>query len=78
MVVVLVHAAAGGMGLILCHSGPSRWALFVLGTNSADEKAALARQHGCDYPIVYGREDAVSEVSKINGWGHGDGRVRCG
>jgi NADPH2:quinone reductase len=62
--VVLVHAAAGGMGLILCQWAKSLGAL-VLGTVSTDEKAALARQNGCDYPIIYGREDVVSKVRKI-------------
>jgi NADPH2:quinone reductase len=62
--VVLVHAAAGGMGLILC-----QWAKMlgatVLGTVSTGAKAALARQHGCDYPILYSRDDVVREVRRI-------------
>lgn len=64
--VVLVHAAAGGMGLILCQWAKSLGAL-VLGTVSTDQKAALAREHGCDHPIIYGREDVVAEVRKITG-----------
>ncbi|HYM33617.1 MAG TPA: SRPBCC family protein [Candidatus Cybelea sp.] len=49
--IVLVHAAAGGVGILLC-----QWAKHlgarVLGTVSTDEKARLAREHGCDLPIV--------------------------
>ncbi len=58
---VLVHAAAGGVGLILC-----QWAKHlgatVIGTVSSDEKAALARANGCDHPIVYTREDFRARV----------------
>ena len=54
--VVLIHAAAGGVGLIAC-----QWAKHlgatVIGTVSTDEKAALARGHGCDHPIVTSREE---------------------
>lgn len=61
---ILVHAAAGGVGLILC-----QWAnhlgATVLGTVSSDEKAALARANGCAHPIVYTREDFQSRVSDI-------------
>lgn len=63
---VLVHAAAGGMGLILC-----QWAKHlgatVIGTVSTDEKAALAKKNGCDHPIVYTREDFVTRVKEITG-----------
>jgi NADPH2:quinone reductase len=49
---ILVHAAAGGVGLILC-----QWANWlgatVIGTVGTEEKAELARAHGCDHPIVY-------------------------
>jgi NADPH:quinone reductase len=48
---VLVHAAAGGVGLLLC-----QWAKYlgarVIGTVSSDEKARIARDHGCDTPII--------------------------
>jgi NADPH:quinone reductase-like Zn-dependent oxidoreductase len=63
-VVVLVHAAAGGVGLLLC-----QWARHlgatVIGTVSTEEKARLAREAGCDYPIVVTREDFVSRVRDI-------------
>ena len=61
---ILVHAAAGGVGLILC-----QWAKHlgatVIGTVSTDEKAAVARAHGCDHPIVYTREDFAARVKEI-------------
>ena len=63
---VLIHAAAGGCGLIAC-----QWAKHlgatVIGTVGTDEKAALARSHGCDHTIVYGREDVVARVKQITG-----------
>ena len=61
---VLCHAAAGGVGLILC-----QWAKHlgatVIGTVGSDDKAALAKAHGCDHPIVYTREDFVKRVLEI-------------
>ena len=61
---ILVHAAAGGVGLILC-----QWAKHlgatVIGTVSTDEKAAVARARGCDHPIVYTREDFAQRVKEI-------------
>ncbi len=61
---ILVHAAAGGVGLILC-----QWAKHlgatVIGTVGSDEKAALAKTNGCDYPIVYTREDFQARVLEI-------------
>lgn len=58
---VLVHAAAGGVGLFLC-----QWAkalgVRVVGTVGSDAKAALAAAHGCDVPVVYSREDFVARV----------------
>ena len=63
---VLVHAAAGGVGTLLC-----QWAKHlgatVIGTVSTDEKAARAREHGCEYPILYTREDFVVKVAEITG-----------
>ena len=63
---VLVHAAAGGVGLIACqwlrHLGAT-----VIGTVSSDEKAALAREHGCSHAIVYSRESVASRVRDITG-----------
>src|SRR5271166_6914780 len=61
---ILLHAAAGGVGLIL-----GQWAKHlgatVIGTVGSDDKAKLAREHGCDHPIVYTREDFVSRVNEI-------------
>lgn len=63
---ILVHAAAGGVGLILC-----QWAKHlgatVIGTVGSDAKAELARAHGCDHPIVYTREDFQARVMEITG-----------
>jgi NADPH:quinone reductase len=63
---ILIHAAAGGVGLIVCQWAKALGAT-VIGTVSTDEKAALARAHGCDHPIVYTREDFVAEVERITG-----------
>lgn len=61
---ILVHAAAGGVGLMLC-----QWAKHlgatVIGTVSSEEKAALARANGCDHPVIYTREDFQSRVMEI-------------
>jgi len=61
---ILVHAAAGGVGLILC-----QWAKHlgatVIGTVSTDAKAAEAKKHGCKYPIVTAREDFQARVMEI-------------
>jgi NADPH:quinone reductase len=66
---ILVHAAAGGVGLILCQWAKHLGAI-VIGTVSSDEKAAVARAHGCDHPIVYTREDFAARVREItNGEG---------
>jgi NADPH:quinone reductase len=63
---ILVHAAAGGVGLIAC-----QWAKHlgatVIGTVGSDAKAELARKHGCEHPIVYTREDFVQKVREITG-----------
>lgn len=66
---ILVHAAAGGVGLILC-----QWArllgLTVIGTVSTEEKAAVARAHGCDHIVYYTREDVAKRVRELtNGVG---------
>lgn len=66
---VLLHAAAGGVGLIV-----SQWAkllgLTVIGTVSSEEKAAVARAHGCDHIIFYKREDVPKRVRELtNGVG---------
>ncbi len=61
---ILVHAAAGGVGLIAC-----QWAKHlgatVIGTVGSPEKAELARAHGCDYPLLYRDEDWVARVREI-------------
>jgi NADPH:quinone reductase len=63
---ILIHAAAGGVGLIVC-----QWAKHlgatVIGTVGDDEKAALAKAHGCDHPINYRKEDFVARVAEITG-----------
>ena len=61
---ILIHAAAGGVGLIVCQWAKSLGAT-VIGTVGSDEKAELARAHGCDHPIVYTRQDFAAEVEKI-------------
>lgn len=63
---ILMHAAAGGVGLILC-----QWAkhlgVDVIGTVGSDEKAELAAAHGCTHPVVYTREDFVQRVRELTG-----------
>jgi len=61
---ILIHAAAGGVGLIVCQWAKALGAT-VIGTVGSDEKAELARAHGCDHPIVYTRQDFVAEVKRI-------------
>jgi NADPH2:quinone reductase len=61
---ILVHAAAGGVGLILCQWANALGAT-VIGTVSTEEKAELARAHGCDHPILYTKQDFVAEVAKL-------------
>jgi NADPH2:quinone reductase len=62
----LVHAAAGGVGLLLVQLAKRRGA-YVIGTAGSDEKAQLARDAGADEVIVYTRHDFVKEVQRING-----------
>jgi len=67
--IVLVHAAAGGVGLIV-----SQWAkllgLTVIGTVSTEAKAEVARAHGCDHVINYRSEDVAKRVRELtNGVG---------
>jgi NADPH2:quinone reductase len=61
---ILLHAAAGGVGLIV-----SQWAkilgLTVIGTVSSEAKADVARAHGCDHVIIYGREDVARRVREL-------------
>jgi NADPH2:quinone reductase len=61
---ILFHAAAGGVGLIAC-----QWAralgVTMIGTVGSDEKAAIAKAHGCTHTIVYTREDFVARVKEL-------------
>ena len=63
---VLLHAAAGGVGLIV-----SQWAkllgLTVIGTVSSEAKAEVARAHGCDDIINYSHEDVAKRVRELTG-----------
>ncbi|HVH82461.1 MAG TPA: quinone oxidoreductase [Stellaceae bacterium] len=63
---ILFHATAGGVGLIAC-----QWAKHlgatVIGTVGSEEKAKLAKEHGCDHPILYRTEDFVARVNEITG-----------
>lgn len=63
---ILIHAAAGGVGLIVC-----QWAnhlgATVIGTVGSEEKAALARAHGCHHTILYSKEDFAERTRKITG-----------
>ena len=63
---LLIQAAAGGVGLIVC-----QWARHlgatVIGTAGSPEKAELARAHGCQHPIVYTQEDFVARAKEITG-----------
>jgi NADPH2:quinone reductase len=63
---VLMHAAAGGVGLILC-----QWANYlganVIGTVGSKDKAALAKANGCHHTILYREEDFVARVKEITG-----------
>jgi len=66
---ILLHAAAGGVGLIV-----SQWAkllgLTVIGTTSSDEKAAIAKAYGCDHVINYSHENVAERVRELT---HGIG-----
>lgn len=63
---ILIHAAAGGVGLIVC-----QWAkamgVTVIGTVGSDDKAVLAKAHGCDHTIIYTRENFVERVKDLTG-----------
>ena len=66
---VLVHAAAGGVGLLLCQWAKALGAK-VIGTVSSDDKARLARANGCDFPVVTGDYRFAREVKNLtNGRG---------
>lgn len=63
---ILIHAAAGGVGLLAC-----QWARHlgatVIGTVGSPEKAELARAHGCDHPVLYREQSFVDRVREITG-----------
>ena len=61
---ILVHAAAGGVGQLLCQWARALGAT-VIGTVGSAEKARIARARGCAYPIVYTEEDFVEKVNEI-------------
>ncbi len=66
---ILFHAAAGGVGLIACQ-WLKQLGATVIGTVGSDEKAELAKAHGCDHTIIYTRENFVYRVKEItNGEG---------
>lgn len=62
----LVHAAAGGVGLLLCQIAHRRGAR-VIGTVSTEEKAALAREAGADDVILYTQQDFATETKRLTG-----------
>ena len=63
---ILFHAAAGGVGMIVC-----QWAralgVTMIGTVGSDEKAAVAKAHGCTHTINYNKENFVERVREITG-----------
>lgn len=63
---ILIHAAAGGVGLIVCQWAKALGAR-VIGTVGSDQKAELALAHGCDEAIVYTREDIATRVRELTG-----------
>jgi NADPH2:quinone reductase len=63
---ILIHAAAGGVGLILCQWASALGAT-VIGTVSSEEKAALARANGCHHTILYTQEDFTARVLEMTG-----------
>jgi NADPH:quinone reductase len=61
---ILVHAAAGGVGLILCQWARALGAK-VIGVVGSDAKAALAKKHGCHHALISGRDDLVKSVKAL-------------
>jgi NADPH2:quinone reductase len=61
---ILIHAAAGGLGLILC-----QWASYlgatVIGTVGSKQKADLAKAHGCHHPIIYTKQNFADRVKRL-------------
>lgn len=66
---ILVHAAAGGVGLILTQWAKALGAV-VIGTVGSEEKAAVARAHGCDHVVLYRTDNVAQRVRELtNGQG---------
>lgn len=65
-VTLLVHAAAGGVGLILCQWA-KRLGATVIGTVGSEEKAAIAKANGCDHVILLGKENLAERVRAVTG-----------
>ena len=63
---IVVHAAAGGVGLIACQWAKALGAT-VIGTVSTEEKASLAKQHGCDFPVITSQQKFVDVVKEVTG-----------
>lgn len=63
---IVIHAAAGGVGTIVCQWAKALGAT-VIGTVSSEQKAEVARRHGCDHPIIYTRENFAARVREITG-----------
>lgn len=63
---IVIHAAAGGVGLLVCQWARALGAT-VIGTVSSDAKAEIARAHGCEHPVVTSREDFVARVRDLTG-----------
>jgi NADPH:quinone reductase len=63
---ILIHAAAGGVGQIVCQWAKHLGAI-VIGTVGTDEKAAVARAHGCDHALVLGKDNIVERVRALTG-----------
>ncbi len=61
---ILLHAAAGGVGLLACQWANALGAT-VIGTVGSEEKAELARAHGCHHIILYNQEDVAAKVREI-------------
>ena len=63
----LIHAAAGGVGQLLCQMAKMRGAGPIIGTTSTQEKATLARQAGADEVILYTEQDFEAETKRLTG-----------
>lgn len=63
---ILIHAAAGGVGLIACQWAKALGAT-VIGTVGSEAKAELAKAHGCDHTILYNQENVAARVRELTG-----------